>query len=140
MAKDEEESEFDREDAHEHTPACGHTSEEHEKQKEKIERVSANFKKFLAENAGDLMDDEVYQKLKTKIHKRLQKQGLSTSVSALKVFREGFEFAMMCHINVEGEIPPIFAGINKMVMERESATPKIPIDITKSKPLTDEAE
>lgn len=126
-----EESEFDKDDEHEHTAECGHTPEEHAR----MERLQKNFRKFLADNADDMLDPETYIKLKNKIEKRLKQAGITPSLTTLKVFREGYEFGLISHINMHNEVGRIFSGINKMVTEREPKKPKVAIDITKSLPL-----
>lgn len=143
MAQNEdEESEFDRDDNHD-TSDCGHTDEEHaemeRKMKGRAERLQTNFKKFLAENAEDMMEEGQYDKLKTKVEKRLRRAGISPSLTSLKIFREGFEFGMMTFMQLGGEGAKVFAGINKIVADKENKIPKMEIDISKSKPLsTDE--
>lgn len=132
----EEESEFDREDDHEHSSDCGHTPEQHKKLQGRVDRLQKNFKKFLADNADDMLEPGMYEKLVTKLEKRLRMQGLNpSSLSTIKAFREGFEFGIITHMNVGSEAGRIFAGINKMVMDKEKKGPQLDIDITKSKPL-----
>lgn len=130
MAKDEEEhSEFDDEDEHEHTADCGHSEEQHAR----MERVQKNFEKFLADSAADLMEPDMYEKLQKKVEKNFRKIECTMSYQNLKIFREGFEFGFMTQMQVPNELPKILAAVQKMVQDREKKRPII--DITKSKPL-----
>lgn len=123
--------EFDKEDEHEHTEECGHTPADHER----MERLNTNMKKFLAENAEDMLETGMYEKLKNKIEKRLRAAGINPSLTTLKIFREGFEFGMFASQNVSNHVGPILAGINKMVLDKEKKSPIPKIDITKSVPM-----
>lgn len=127
----EEESEFDKDDEGED---CGHTSEEHAKLNGRADRLLENMKKFLAENAQDMLEDGQYDKLVKKIEKRLRTQDINPSLNNLKTFREGFEFGMVIHVNVGSQVVPVFAGISKMITDMEKKSKPV-IDITKSMPM-----
>ena len=130
MAENDEDSIWDKdEEGHEHTADCGHSDAEHARMK----RVQDNFKKFLADNAEDMLDEGTFLKMKGKVEKHLREAGSSMTFTSLKIFREGFMFGMMAQLNIGADSARMLAGIGRLVREKEPKRAKI--DITQSKPL-----
>ncbi len=135
-----EDSIWDKDDENEdgeHSNNCGHTDAEHAEMKkqalEKRARLQKNFKKFLADNAEDMLDDGMFEKIQKSVAKHLRDANASASYTSLKIFHEGFVFGMMTQLNVGSESSRVMAGINRMIKDKEPK--KTQIDITKSMPL-----
>lgn len=124
-----EESEFDKEDEHEHTEDCGHTEEQHAR----MNRVQKNLQKFMAENAMDMMDEKTFQKIEKRVRGHFHDAGATFTLTSLKLYLEGFQFGMMSQLNVPNATGSMLAAITKMVADK--TPPKVEIDITKSKPM-----
>lgn len=117
----DDESEFDREDEHEHREDCGHSEHDHKR----IDRVHKNFEKFLAENAGDLLNPEQLQKIQKKVDKLLKSNSLTSTLTSLKAFQVGYQFGVMTQTQLGPQSAQVYAGLTKLVSDREAKVKKV---------------
>lgn len=130
----DEESEWDAEDEELEHNGHKHTREEIEK----IQRIQKNFRQFLIDNADDMFDPELMQKLQKRVEKSLSRQQLTPTLTNLKAFMQGYEFGVMTQMNLGDESARVFAGLNKIVSDRQKKVGKV--DISASKPLEDDKD
>lgn len=132
----DEESEWDAEDDDELVEHHGH---KHTKDEiEKIQRIQKNFRQFLIDNADDMLDPKLMEKIQGRVEKALSRQKLTPTLTNLKAFLQGYEFGVMTQMNLGDESARVFAGINKIVADREKKIKKV--DISESKPMEDGKE
>lgn len=110
-------------------------TEGEEMSEEKMKRIRDKFSKFLADVADDMLTTSQIELIARNIEKKLRTAGISPSLSAFKAFSEGFDFGVISHLQLEEGVGQVFAGIRRVIRDKEGKKPKMEIDITKSKPL-----
>ena len=96
--------------------------EEREDSAEEIARhrkIKDKMDKFMADITSDLLTDEEYILDKKKISSFLQQKNIPFSISYVKSFKEGFEFAVGVTLEDKNFAMMLMACLNKVVGEMQ---------------------
>lgn len=113
---------------------------EEEKDPEKLlkaKRIHDKLDALMGEAAEVFVDAGILEKIDQKVRSVMKRKGLNVTAANLKTLLVGFQFGMSSRDRLGDEAMQIAMGIRHML---DKAKPKVEIDITKSKPLSDEPE